>query len=633
MCGITGIYAFNMIGRVSMIHLARATEVLAHRGPDFQNTVHDDAVGLGHRRLSIIDTSPDANQPMTDASGRYTLIFNGEIFNFSELRRDLESRGVTFRSLSDTEVLLNLLILEGSEALNKLNGFFAFALYDRDQKSIFMARDRMGIKPLYYFSDNDRFIFASEMKSILAYGIDKQLDFEALHTYLQLNYIPAPRTIIKGVKKLLPGESIYIDTQRFEKKSWYTPPKHSESQESRTYEEQQKAFSELLEDAVLKRLVSDVPLGSFLSGGIDSSVIATLAARHKPGLHTFSIGYRDEPFFDETRYAELVAKKIGTQHHVFSLTNNDLYQHVNHILDGIDEPFADSSAIAVNILSRETRKHSTVALSGDGADELFGGYNKHAAFKKIIDGGGAVKAAAALEPLWHILPKSRNNKLTNLFRQLDRLGEGMKLSPSDRYWRWAGYAKESEAFALLSADSKEKFDSDNYKKFRSALLENIPGHNASLNDFLYADLRLVLPDDMLTKVDRMSMAHGLEVRVPFLDHRVVEFANQLPVSSKINGGIRKRIVQDTFRDILPAELYNRPKKGFEVPLLKWLRKDMKSIIEDDLLSDSWIREQGIFNPEKVRKLRKKLYSSDPGDTHARIWGLVVFQWWYKRYFI
>jgi asparagine synthase (glutamine-hydrolysing) len=616
-----------------MIHLAKATQVLDHRGPDFQNTVHDEAVGLGHRRLSIIDTTSDANQPMTDPSGRYTLIFNGEIFNFSQLRQELEARGITFRSLSDTEVLLHLLILEGSEALNKLNGFFAFALYDRRQKSIFMARDRMGIKPLYYFSDNDRFLFASEMKSILAYGIEKQLDFEALHTYLQLNYIPAPRTIMKGVKKMLPGESIYIDANIFEKKIWYTPPRYNEKPASEGYEDQQKQLATLLEDAVLKRLVSDVPLGSFLSGGIDSSVIATLAARHKPGLHTFSIGYRDEPFFDETNYAQLVAKKIGSQHHVFSLTNNDLYRHVHEILDGIDEPFADSSAIAVNILSRETRKHATVALSGDGADELFGGYNKHAAFQRIIEGGGAVRAAAALEPLWHILPKSRNNKLTNLFRQLDRLGEGMKLSPKDRYWRWAGYARESEAFALLSANSKEKFDADNYNKLRSALLDIIPGHNATLNDFLYADLRLVLPDDMLTKVDRMSMAHALEVRVPFLDHRVVEFANSLPVSSKINGGIRKRIVQDTFREILPEELYNRPKKGFEVPLLKWLRTDMRSIIEDDLLADSWLREQGIFNPEKVRKLRKKLYSSDPGDTHARIWGLVVFQWWYKRYFI
>ena len=627
MCGITGIYAFNLVGKVSMIQLAKSTELLSHRGPDFQGSVNDDSVGLGHRRLSILDPSPDGHQPMNDPTGRYSQVFNGEIYNFRELRQEMEKKGITFHSRSDTEVLLHLLILDRESALPKLDRFFAFALYDRERKSVFLARDRMGIKPLYYYADNDRFLFSSEMKSLLAYGIEKKIDYVALHTYLQLNYVPAPRTMLQGISKMMPGESIYLDPNSFEKKSWYNLPyvrEHSDLD----YEAAKTELSGLLESSVQARLVSDVPLGSFLSGGVDSSVIATLAARHKPDIQTFSIGYRDEPYFDETKYAGLVSRKIGSRHHVFSLSNRDMYDHLDGILQAFDEPSADSSAIAVYILSRETRKHATVALSGDGADELFAGYNKHAAFKKLMDGGGAIGAAAALAPLWKALPKSRSNKLTNLFRQLDRFAEGKKLDARERYWRWAGFTTDDTALRLLSANSREEYSVGEYYAFKSGLLEAIRSEN-SLNDLLYTDTRLVLPDDMLTKVDRMSMANSLEVRVPFLDHRIAEFAFTLPDSYKIQGGIRKRILQDTFRDILPAEIYNRPKKGFEVPLLQWLRTDMRSVIENDLLSDRTIEDQGIFDVEEVRKLRKKLYSSNPGDIHARIWGLVVFQHWLR----
>jgi len=627
MCGITGIYAFNMVGRVSMIHLSNATQALSHRGPDFQNTVHDDAVGLGHRRLSVIDPSPDGHQPMTDPSGRYSLVYNGEIYNYKALRKDLEDSGIIFRGKSDTEVLLHLLIREKEHCLGRLNGFFAFAFYDRQVGSILMARDRMGIKPLYYFSDNDRFLFASELKSIMAYGIDKNIDFEALYAYLQLNYIPAPRTILQGVKKLLPGEFIYIDRQTFRREPYYELPSYRDKPCELKYEEQKQKLQILMEEAVASRLVADVPLGSFLSGGIDSSVIAALAARHKDDLHTFSIGYSDQPYFDETRYAESVAKKIGSRHHVFKLTGNDLLQQADHVLQHLDEPFADSSSIAVNILSRETRKHVTVALSGDGADELFAGYNKHLAFQRLFRGGTAVQMAAAFGPIWKVLPKSRNNALTNLFRQLDRLSEGKKLTSRARYWRWAGYAGERDAVNLLSDESRQQLDEAKYSEYRDSLLQSLPSFDEDINDILYLDQRLVLPDDMLTKVDRMSMAHNLEVRVPFLDHRLVAFANSLPAGSKISDNMRKRILQDSFRDILPEELYNRPKKGFEVPLLQWLRNEMRSRIEEDLLSGERLRDEGVFNADAVEKLLKKLHSSDPGDSAARIWALVVFQSW------
>ncbi|QSE97206.1 asparagine synthase (glutamine-hydrolyzing) [Fulvivirga lutea] len=630
MCGITGIYAFNMIGRVSMINVANATAALEKRGPDFQDIYNDNTVALGHRRLSIIDPTPEGHQPLWDMGKRYGIIFNGEIYNYRELKKELLAQGMQFQSETDTEVLLNLYINEGKACLNKLNGFFAFAIFDYQEKSLFIARDRMGIKPLYYLLDDDRLLFASEMKSIMEYGITKELDFTALHTYLQLNYIPAPKTIFKHVKKLLPGNYIEVKNGEVTIEPYYTIPYDRSKTTELNYEEQKKKLAELLESSVQKRLVADVPLGSFLSGGVDSSVIAALAKRHKDDLHTFSIGFQDEKFFDETEYARSVAKKIGTDHTVFSLTNDDLYKHVHSILDYIDEPFADSSAIAVYILSQETRKHATVALSGDGADELFAGYNKHAAFHRILEGGSAANMVGALQPLWYLLPKSRNSSITNTFRQLHRFSKGMKMTPKERYWTWAGFVNESNAMKLLSDGSKNKLDQQQYTDFKSELLKHIPDKE-TINDLLYTDMQLVLPDDMLTKVDRMSMANALEVRVPFLDHELVEFAFQLPVDSKINGSIRKRIVQDTFRDILPEELYNRPKKGFEVPLLKWFRKEMRHTIENELLSDSFVAEQGIFDVRTTRQLKKKLFSSNPGDVHAQIWGLIVFQHWWKKY--
>ncbi len=631
MCGITGIYAYNMVGRVSMINVANATAALSSRGPDYQDIYNDQTIAIGHRRLSIIDPTPEGHQPMWDLGRRYGIVFNGEIYNYKALKEDLLAQGVKFQSETDTEVLLNLYIREGKECLNKLNGFFAFAIFDHQEKSLFIARDRMGIKPLYYLIDDDRLLFASEMKSIVQYGIDKSIDFTALYTYLQLNYIPAPNTIFKSVKKLLPGHYIYVTSQEIVKEAYYKIPYDKENETNLDYEQQKAKLETLLEESVQKRLVADVPVGSFLSGGVDSSVIATLAKRHKDDLHTFSIGFKDEKFFDETEYARAVANKIGSEHTVFSLTNNDLYGHVGNILDYIDEPFADSSAIAVYILSKETRKHATVALSGDGADELFAGYNKHAAFLKIIENSTAAQGVKALQPLWYLLPKSRNNVLTNKFRQLHRFSKGMRMTSKERYWSWAGYATEKEALSMLSSESQVKLDREKYGIMKSSLLQHIPA-NESINDLLYADMNMVLPDDMLTKVDRMSMANSLEVRVPFLDHEIVEFAFTLPTESKINGDIRKRILQDTFKDILPQELYNRSKKGFEVPLLKWFRNEMQHTIKNDLLSDQFITEQGIFDVRMIKKLKKKLFSANPGDVHARIWGLIVFQHWWKRNF-
>jgi len=631
MCGITGIFAFNLVGKFNKIHTATATRALEKRGPDFQDVYTDEWVGLGHRRLSIIDTSAIAHQPMWDESKRYCIIFNGEIFNYRKLKNDLTEKGITFFSQSDTEVLLKLYILEKERCLNKLNGFFAFCIYDKQEQSFFIARDRYGVKPLLYLLDDYKFIFASEMKALVQYGVEKDIDYTSLHTYLQLNYIPAPDTIFKSVKKLLPGHYLTINNGQLTINNYYRIPyPASEIDQKISYSDAKLKLSELLEASVQRRLVSDVPLGAFLSGGIDSSVITGLASKHKPDLHTFSIGFKDEKFFDETEYAILVAKHFKTDHTVFSLTNTDLYEHVNSILDYIDEPFADSSAINVNILSRETRKHATVALSGDGADELLGGYNKHSAHYRILHKTWKENLVASLLPLWNAMPQSRSNPFGNKARQLARFGGGMKLSSKERYWRWAGFSTETQSLQLFSSQAQQQLLLAEYTDRKSTALQSIPDIE-NINDILLTDIQLVLPNDMLTKVDLMSMANSLEVRTPFLDYELVNFIFSLPGDFKINSTIRKRILQDTFKDFLPEKLYNRPKKGFEVPLLKWFRKEMKSLIVDDLLSKKLIEEQGIFNYTEIEKLKKQLFSSNPGDVHARIWGLIVFQNWWKKY--
>jgi asparagine synthase (glutamine-hydrolysing) len=630
MCGITGIFAFNLVGKFNRIHVTNATMALGRRGPDFQDIYTDEWIGLGHRRLSIIDTSAVANQPMWDESRRYCIVFNGEIFNYQELRKLLEAQGERFTTSSDTEVLMKLMIREGSPALNKLNGFFAFALYDKQEQSLFVARDRYGVKPLLYVFDEDKFLFASEMKAILQYGIEKNLDYNSLYTYLQLNYIPAPDTIFAQVKKLMPGHYIHIANKTITITPYYSIPYHPSEPQAITYDDAKKTFARLMEEAVQRRLVADVPLGAFLSGGLDSSVVTALASKHKPDLQTFSIGFRDEKFFDETHYAELVAKKCKTNHTVFSLTNDDLYQHVHDILNYIDEPFADSSAIAVYILSKETRKHATVALSGDGADELLAGYNKHAAHYRVLHPGLKEQLVQHSAALWKALPQSRNSTFGNKVRQLSRFAEGMKQNAKDRYWQWAGFTSKDDALKLLHPDLRTNKWLGEYVGRRKNILYSIPDRE-SMNDILYTDMQLVLPNDMLTKVDLMSMANGLEVRTPFLDYEVVNFLFSLPEQYKINGSIRKRILQDTFRSMLPAELYNRPKKGFEVPLLKWFRKEMKTYITEDLLGDKFIHEQGIFDPSEIQKLKMQLLSANPADSHARIWGLTVFQAWWRKY--
>ena len=627
MCGITGILAFNEKGKQYLNKVSAATYSLFKRGPDGEGIYFNKNVALGHRRLSIIDTSNAASQPFTETSERYTIVFNGEIFNYKQLRNQLETKGVKFKSQSDTEVLLQLYISDKEKCLEQLDGEFAFAIYDSQNEELFLARDRFGIKPLYYYKDDERFVFGSELKALMSFDIPKVIDKTALQLYFHLNYIPSPYSIFENVKKLESGTFMKVNLKGItEEKKYYLIPYSSELKNIPTYESAQKTFKSLLESSVQQRMIADVPLGTFLSGGIDSSIITAIAAQNTKHLNSFSIGFKDEPLFDETEHAQLLAKKYKTNHTVFQLSNNDLFANLQQVLDYTDEPFADSSALAVNILSMHTKKHVTVALSGDGADELFAGYNKHAAELKARRGGLKASLVKSSHSILKQLPKSRNSKTGNKIRQLEKFAEGMKMSPQERYWQWAkwsGYTSEQ----IFSKKYSSDINANAFEKSKSNILKNI---SDDYNSVLLTDMQLVLENDMLVKVDRMSMSQSLEVRVPFLDHKIVDFAFSLPADYKIDSKSRKKIVRDTFKDLLPPELLLKKKQGFEVPMLKWFKTDLKSMITNELLEDKFIDEQGIFDLDEIKKLKAQLFSSSPNDAVEKVWALIVFQYWWKK---
>lgn len=631
MCGITGAFALKANNEVLVKTIESANETLMRRGPDGGGIFRKENVVLGHRRLSIIDVSCAGDQPMHSIDGRYTIVFNGEIFNFKNLRETYLSKEeqIALRSHSDTEIFVELYAKLKEEIFPLLQGFFAAAIYDQEARELVLVRDRFGKKPLLFYKDGEKLLFASEMKALFAAGIPREINWDILPLYFQLNYIPQPYSLIKGVQKLRPGHYLKIALGGIEEKIYYQLSIRQNSYEAFSYETAKEKLVQFMDNAVHMRLISDVPLGAFLSGGIDSSVVVAMAAKHTDKLKTFSIGYKDHPFFDETPYAKLVAEKYKTEHTVFSLSNEDFLEHVYAVLNYIDEPFADSSAIPEFILSYHTRKHVTVALSGDGGDEVFAGYNKHAAEWRMRQGGVLNTLVTAGAPFWSLLPKSRNNKLTNKFRQLHRFSTGVNLQPGERYWRWATLNNENQALALLHPKIKEKINTELARQVQASFTSGIG--TTDFNEILLADMNLLLPGDMLVKVDLMSMANSLEIRSPFLDQEVVDFAFGLPAEYKIDRRLKKKIVQDAFRSYLPDELYNRPKQGFEIPLLDWFRKELWGLINDDLLRDTFVHEQGIFDLDTIRKLKKKLFSSNPEDSHATIWALLVFQHWWRRY--
>ncbi|HNT80865.1 MAG TPA: asparagine synthase (glutamine-hydrolyzing) [Bacteroidia bacterium] len=631
MCGIAGQISFAPIEKNERLEKS-VFKCMAQRGPDHEGLFHENQVQLFHSRLSVIDTSTGANQPMIDDSGRYVIIYNGEFFNYREEKKRLSALGISFHTESDTEVILHLYKLEGHDCLKRMNGFFALCIYDKEEKSIFLARDRFGVKPLLIQYQKHKLIFASEMKTMIALGADRTIDPIALQQYFTLNYIPQPYSIFQSVRKLKTGhwEKYRLSENNIEcvaTDAFYHLTLQKNYTQAPDYETASKTLYQLLDAAVERRLVSDVPLCTFLSGGIDSSIVSALAAKKVSTLNTFSIGYADEPHFDETHYAELVADKIKSNHHVFKLRSDDLLQHLDEILNYLDEPFADSSALPVYLLSKNVRKHATVALSGDGADEVFAGYNKHRAEFLLRQNKWWMKSIPMLSALLSPFKGSRNGPMGNKLRQLKRFAKGQSLSAPERYWQWATIASEQQSAALIKSHSLN----EEFNKRKSALLQSIQPSSNDFNEILHSDVRLVLLSDMLYKVDSMSMANSLEIRSPFLDYELIDFAFSLPSHYKIDDHHQKKILKDSFKHLLPSELYTRPKKGFEVPLLNWFRTELNARIKNEWLHPDRIKEQGIFSNDICQQLVQQVHSAQPGDAAAQLWAMIVFQHWHSKY--
>ena len=646
MCGICGKICFD--GKpIEEDLIKEMCRSLAYRGPDdhgtyINNSVSDNgrrvSLGLGHQRLSIIDLSPAGHQPMTNEDGTIWITYNGEVYNFKEIRADLKRKGHTFKSDTDTEVILHLYEEEGIEAIHRLNGMFAFALWDENRSRLWICRDRIGIKPLVYYWDGKHFAFVSEIKALLNDpAIPKELDHEALYLYLTFSYVPAPYTMFRGVRKLEPGHFIIFEQGKLEvKKYWDVDKTIAQDKTLLSFAEQEGIFKkrlyEYLNEAVRKRMIADVSLGAFLSGGIDSSTIVALMARNSnQPVKTFSIGFKDAELFDETHYAREVADCFKTDHHEFKLTYRDMLDVLPDVLATFDEPFADSSAIPTYIVSRETRKYVTVALSGDGGDELFAGYRSYLGeywYKRYMSIPAFIREEF-FERLIQRLPDSRDSKYLDYIRRLKKFIKGTKGSFPERVLALKEIFPRDIRRNILCGSGTNKnplLEDPALSRVKKLLDLNCSDR---INSILYADLKDSLPGDMLTKVDWMSMKNSLEVRVPFLDHRVVELAFSMPSAFKLRKGRGKYILKETFKDILPSRLVDRPKAGFEVPISQWLKTDLKFLIEQNLAEDR-IREQGIFNYEIINKLIHD-HMSNRTDTSWMLWNLIVFQHWHDKY--
>lgn len=612
MCGITGYYCFNQECEY-VKEFNGAVKFLNHRGPDSNGSKINNYAALGHTRLSIIDLSDEASQPMLSEDENFSISFNGEIYNYKELKEKLKLKGAQFKTQSDTEVILRGFELMGDGIFQLLNGMFSIAIYNKKQNQLTLARDRFGIKPLYYYKDENQFFFASETGALLEYPIPRKLNYKALTNYFRFNFIPGNESMIDGVKQVEPGNFIIIDDSGLRMNSYY---EIKNSPIKIDYKDAIDHINMLLDQSVCDRLIADVPVASFLSGGLDSSIVSLLASKHHPGIKTYSAGFSDYPYFDESKYGKMFSEQINTDHYSFDLSENKIIDSIEDILNGFSEPFADTSAIAYNLLSKKTSEQIKVVLSGDGADEVFGGYRKHKAEWLIQNNKLLAKLSGILGSAVSDKYGSRNSLIGNKKRQLKKWMSGARLSAEERYLLWASIQTESEVQQLLETNTK------------SAVLDYLKISN--MNDVLKADMQLVLPGDMLTKADRMSMQYGLEVRTPFLDHYLVDFVFSLPAKWKLKGGIRKNLLKEAFKKELPDYIVNRKKKGFEVPMWAWLNGPLKDLMLTHL-SDKQLKNTGLFNHQKVKALIDQTLSNEPGDAPATIWALMVFQVWFNKY--
>ncbi len=629
MCGINGIILKNASDEL-MDKMIRMNELIIHRGPDDSGVyITSNLLAMGMRRLSIIDLS-GGHQPMFNNDKSLVIVFNGEIYNFRELRKKLEDVGVVFTTSSDTEVVLRMYEQYGVAAFTELNGMFALAIHDIKKEQLILARDRFGEKPLYYYSDSETFVWASEMKSLLRVMKKKQtIDPDAMQIFFSLTYIPAPYTIYKGIRKLTAGNYMLVDTKKhtYHIHAYWNISLFPAQDMITDYAFAKKTLRELLTDSVQKRMIADVPIGVFLSGGVDSSIVAALMSEQtNQKIQTFSIGYRNKRY-DESKRAAQVACHIRSEHHAYVLDHKDILHEIDSIILNYDEPFADSSCLPAWYVSKKTAAHVKVALTGDGGDEVFGGYNKY-----------LLQTYGKIYRQW--VPEMVHRKFIQplmqsaIWHQKDSHSFAAKIN---KFLRASGNNRLSNHINILMLGFR---DSELSELFRNPvlrttenLLTNYLDQDASHTDDLklarYLDQHISLEGDMLAKVDRASMLCSLECRAPFLDHRLMEFSHRIPDHFLIQGNNKKRILKETFADMLPAGLFQAPKSGFEVPVADWFRNELASDLKETL-NEKNLAKHGLFNEARVDTLIHEHIQQKRNHAY-QLWTLYCFQKWYHQH--
>jgi len=636
MCGIAGVIDKDASAAITggdvtarrLDDLTKMIDALAHRGPDDKGVWSDSECALGQRRLAIIDLSPTGHQPMSDDDENFWITFNGEIYNFQALRSELEALGHRFRTKSDTEVILHAYQQWGTESVKRLRGMFAFGLWDKKQRRLFLARDRVGKKPLFYADLPNRFLFASELQGLLALpDIKRDVEFSAIDSYLTWGYVPAPLTAFRAIKKLPPAHWLLLEPsdngwkqsiERYWSLSYSPKFKLSE-------EEASEAIREKLTEAVRLRMISDVPLGAFLSGGIDSSIVVGLMAglSDKP-VKTFSIGF-SEAEWDETPHAARIAAKFATEHHKFDVRPNAL-DILPMLVRHYGEPYADSSAVPTYYVSKLTRSEVTVALNGDGGDESFAGYERYLGNRvaeQVFRVPGARTAARAIDSM---LPQGAAAK--SRIRTAHRFLSSASQDLAGRYSKWIGFFDAGQRNRLMRPDVRAAINGSSPEGWMSRLFENRAGLDV-VDSTMGVDVDSYLPFDLLVKVDITAMASSLEARSPFLDHEVMEFAARLPVDLKLKGTTSKFLLKRAFADILPPENVNRRKMGFGVPVGEWFRGPMKDFLRDTLQGDK-ARREGYFDQAAIDAqvndhLERKAENGFP------LWNLMMLELWRREF--
>jgi asparagine synthase (glutamine-hydrolysing) len=620
MCGITGIVNFDRSESVDPDLIERMTTALVHRGPDDDGYFTEGNAGFGHRRLSIIDLG-GGKQPIFNEDESILIVFNGEIYNYADLTTTLIQFGHQFKSRSDTEAIVHAYEQYGDACVEHLRGMFAFAIWDRRRKRLLIARDRLGVKPLYFHQSGRFLAFASEIKSLLQIpGVSRSVSPDALEAYFTLRYVPGPQTMFNGISKLQPGHFLVLDESGVHiRKYWDIEYRKDEGISPEDY---LSRFEELLEESVRLRLVAEVPLGVFLSGGLDSSAILAVMSklRGRERIKTFSVGYDvpagQEDSVNEFEYARLAAKTFGAEHHEFKLTAEDFRDSLTDLVWYLDEPLADDSCIPLYFIARLARKHITVVLSGEGADEILAGYG---IYKRMLAIDAAYQRFPRLTP-W-------------VARSAASLFSGQV---SQRYARWAGLPM-AQRYRGVSMGMPPELRGQLLGRYGEATavdtafqacFQTVPERDA-LNRMLYADAKIWLPDDLLLKADKMTMANGLELRVPFLDHKLVEFAATLPDNLKLKRSTGKYLLRRAMKNVLPDQIINRPKKGFPVPTESWLRGELKEFVHDTLLGS----DAACHSYMDVRVIQRIVNEHERGTENRRqeIWTLLIFEIWHKLF--